>query len=150
MPCFALVTAAVGLAAVALQGLVGKIGTLVVAVFFIVLGGASAGGGGVALLPTYWQRIGALFPPRYAIELYRNVRYFDGHNITTAIAVLAAYAIVGAVVIVLVERRSERADPTTAVQQNRTRSSRRRGIGSCPRILSPRWRRRSCSPRCSP
>ena len=114
LPCFALVAAAVGLAAVALQGLLGKLGTLVVAVFFIVLGGAGAGGAGVALLPTYWQRIGALFPPRYAIELYRNVRYFDGHNITTPIAVLAAYAIVGAVVIVFVERRSQRADAPTA------------------------------------
>ena len=57
LPCFTLVAAAVGLAAVALQGLLGKLGTLVVAVFFIVLGGASAGGAGVALLPTYWQHI---------------------------------------------------------------------------------------------
>jgi hypothetical protein len=31
LPCFALVTATVGLAAVAIQGLVGKLGTLVVA-----------------------------------------------------------------------------------------------------------------------
>ena len=58
LPCFALVAAAVGLAAVALQAVLGKLGTLVVAVLFIVVGGASAGGGGVALLPTYWQRIG--------------------------------------------------------------------------------------------
>ena len=130
LPCFALVAAAVGLAAVALQGLLGKLGTLVVAVFFIVLGGASAGGTGVALLPTYWQHIGALFPPRYAIDLYRNVRYFDGHNITTAIAVLTAYAIGGAIVILLVERRNQRANPAPdgAAEPNAAPPSSRRRI----------------------
>ena len=105
LPCFALVTATVGLAAVAIQALVGKLGTLLVAVLFIMVGGASAGGAGVSLLPIYWQRIGALLPPRHAVELYRNVRYFDGNNIATHIAVLAAYAFVGVAVILLVERR---------------------------------------------
>jgi hypothetical protein len=111
LPCFALVAAAVGLAAMALQAVLGKLGTLVVAGLFIVVGGASAGGGGVALLPTYWQRIGAVLPPQHAIELYRNVRYFDGNNIGPSIAVLAAYALVGAAVIILVERRNKAADP---------------------------------------
>ena len=115
LPCFALVAAAVGLAAVALQAVLGKLGTLVVAVLFIVVGGAGAGGGGVALLPTYWQRIGTVLPPRHAIELYRNVRYFDGNNIGPSIAVLAAYALAGAAVIILVERRSmAAADPAVA------------------------------------
>ena len=84
MPCFFLVTAVVGLSAVAIQAVVGKLGSLVVALLFIIVGGSAAGGGGVALLPTYWQKIGALFPPRHAIELYRNVRYFDGNNIAHA------------------------------------------------------------------
>ena len=44
-----LVTAAVGLAAVAIQAVVGKLGTLVVALLFILIGGAGAGGGGVSL-----------------------------------------------------------------------------------------------------
>ncbi len=105
LPCFALVTATIGLAAVAIQGLLGKAGTLVVAVLFIMVGGASAGGGGVALLPTYWQHIGALLPPRYAVDLYRNVRYFGGSDIGLPIAVLAAYALVSIVVIILLERR---------------------------------------------
>jgi len=105
LPCFALVTAAVGLAAVAIQALVGKLGTALVALLFIIVGGASAGGAGVALLPTYWQKIGVLLPPRHAVELYRNVRYFDGNNIAQPIAVLAAYALVGVAVIVLVQRR---------------------------------------------
>ncbi len=107
LPCFFLVTAVVGLSAVAIQAVVGKLGSLVVALLFIIIGGAGAGGGGVALLPTYWQKIGALFPPRHAIELYRNVRYFDGNNIATPIAVLLAYGLVGLAVIIAVTRQGE-------------------------------------------
>ena len=114
LPCFALVTATIGLAAVAIQGLIGKLGTVVVVLLFVMIGGAGAGGSGVALLPTYWQTIGALLPPRYAVELYRNVRYFDGHNIGLPIAVLAAYALVSVAVIVLLVRRREAANPPAA------------------------------------
>ena len=114
LPCFALVTATIGLAAVAIQGLIGKLGTVVVVLLFVMIGGAGAGGAGVALLPTYWQTIGALLPPRYAVELYRNVRYFDGHNIGLPIAVLAAYALVSVAVIVLLVRRREAANPPAA------------------------------------
>ena len=112
VPCFFLVTAVVGLSAVAIQAVVGKLGSLVVALLFVIIGGSAAGGGGVALLPTYWQTIGTLFPPRHAIELYRNVRYFDGNNIATPIAVLVAYGLVSLVVIVAMTRRAEPAsDP---------------------------------------
>jgi len=106
IPCFFLVTAAVTLSAVALQALVGKLGSLLVALLFIVIGGAGAGGGGVSLLPTYWQALGNLFPPRHAIELYRNVRYFEGHNIIKPIAVLGLYALVSAAVIAVRTRHS--------------------------------------------
>jgi hypothetical protein len=105
LPCFALVTAAVALPGVAIQHLVGKMGTLLMAVLFIVIGGAAAGGIGVSLLPNYWQTIGTLFPPRHAVNLFRNVRYFDGHNIVTPIAVLGAYALIGIAVIVIVQRQ---------------------------------------------
>lgn len=107
VPCFFLVTAVVGLSAVAIQAVVGKLGSLVVALLFVIIGGSAAGGGGVALLPTYWQTIGTLLPPRHAIELYRNVRYFDGNNIATPIAVLLAYGLVSLVVIVAMTRRAE-------------------------------------------
>lgn len=112
IPCFFLVTAAVGLSAVAIQALAGTLGSLIVALLFVVIGGASAGGAGVSLLPSYWQTIGNLFPPRHAIELYRNVRYFDGNNITWPILVLALYAVVSLVVIVVRTRRHALADGT--------------------------------------
>jgi hypothetical protein len=116
LPCFALVVAAVALAAVGLQAVLGKAGTLLVVVAFIMVGGASAGGGGVALLPTYWQHIGAVLPPRYAVELYRNVRYFDGNNILPAIAVLAAYALAGGALLLVMERRRAAQNPAPAAQ----------------------------------
>lgn len=106
VPCFFLVTAVVGLSAVAIQAVVGKLGSLVVALLFVIIGGSGAGGGGVALLPTYWQTIGALLPPRHAVELYRNVRYFDGNNIATHLAVLLAYGLISLVVIVVMTRRA--------------------------------------------
>ncbi len=114
MPCFFLVTAIVGLSAIAIQALVGKLGSLVVALLFIIIGGSGAGGGGVALLPTYWQTIGALLPPRHAIELYRNVRYFDGANIGTPIAVLVGYGLVSLVIIIVLTRRVSSGSTTEA------------------------------------
>jgi hypothetical protein len=129
LPCFALVTAAVALPGVAIQHLVGKMGTLLMALLFIIIGGAAAGGTGVSLLPTYWQKIGALLPPRYAVDLFRNVRYFDGHNIVTPIAVLSAYALIGVVVIVLVivlaERRRKTEQPAAAAGATEAVSSTR-------------------------
>ena len=121
VPCFFLVTAVVGLSAVAVQAVVGKLGSLVVALLFIIVGGAGAGGGGVALLPTYWQRLGNLFPPRHAVELYRNVRYFDGNNIVKPIAVLVAYGVVSLVVIVVLARRNTAAVEAVAVDGGRRR-----------------------------
>lgn len=123
---FFLVTSAVGLSAVAIQTLVGKLGTLLVALLFIIVGGAGAGGAGVALLPTYWQKIGVLFPPRHAIELYRNVRYFDGNNIGQQVAILGAYVVVSLVVIVLATRRSSAASAPAGEAESIPTSSRRR------------------------
>ena len=99
LPCFALITTAVVLAAASIQGLVGPVGTLLVALFFIVLGGVGAGGSGQSLLPVYWQNIGVLFPPQNAVNLIRNVIYFGGNEITTPLIVLFVYAIAGVVVI---------------------------------------------------
>ena len=99
LPCFALVTTAVVLAAAAIQAAVGRLGTLMVAVLFIIVGGSSAGGAGLSLLPSYWQNIGVVFPPQNAVTLIRNVIYFGGHGITTPLIVLGIYAVAGAAVI---------------------------------------------------
>ncbi|WP_406000006.1 hypothetical protein [Streptomyces sp. NBC_00829] len=99
LPCFILIAGAVTLAAAAFQRLFGPVGTLLVATLFIIVGGSAAGGVGISLLPSYWQHIGAIFPPQQAVTLLRNVIYFDGNNITTPLIVLGLYALVGGIVI---------------------------------------------------
>ncbi|WP_345802911.1 hypothetical protein AAIB33_07465 [Microbacterium sp. AZCO] len=126
IPCFFLVTTAVGLSAVALQALFGPFGSLLAALFFIVLGGAGSGGAGVALLPTFWQFTGNLFPPRHAIELYNNVIYFDGNNIGLPILVLGIYIVVSLVVIIARTRRSVLAGRVEAPLGGEARRSNRR------------------------
>ena len=116
LPCFALVTASVALAGTAIQHSARGMGTLLIALFFIIIGGSAAGGPGVSLLPRAWQSIGALLPPRHAVELFRNVRYFGGHNIVTPIVVLSAYALIGAAIILIVERRRHEARRPAAVR----------------------------------
>lgn len=104
-PCFALVLAAVALSAAAIQGFAGAQGTLIVALLFVIVGGPPAGGIGVYLLPTYWQTIGAFFPARHAVELYRHILYFNGSHILVPIVVLSLYALAGLAGILFLERR---------------------------------------------
>ncbi|MFB7619456.1 hypothetical protein [Kitasatospora sp. NPDC056181] len=99
LPCFWLITSAVALAAAALQALVGRMGTLLVAVLFIVVGGPPAGGLGTYLLPVYWRNIGVIFPPQSAVTLINHVLYFGGSDITTPLVVLFLYAFAGMAVI---------------------------------------------------
>lgn len=99
LPCFWLITSAVALAAAAVQALVGKLGTLLVAVLFIVIGGPPAGGLGTYLLPVYWRNIGVLLPPQSAVTLVNHVLYFDGNDISTPLVVLLLYVVAGTAVI---------------------------------------------------
>jgi hypothetical protein len=104
-PSLALVVAAIAFPAAAIQGILGKMGSLVVALLFILIGGPSAGGVGVSLLPSYWQTIGIFLPPRYAVELYRNILYFGGSNTLLPITVLTLYVLVGLAGMIIIERR---------------------------------------------
>ncbi|MCG6498232.1 hypothetical protein [Kitasatospora sp. A2-31] len=99
LPCFWLITAAVALAAAAVQAVVGKIGTLLVALLFIAVGGPPAGGLGTYLLPVYWRNIGVVLPAQNAVTLVNHVLYFGGNDITTPIVVLLLYAAAGTAVI---------------------------------------------------
>ncbi|KUO10801.1 hypothetical protein AQJ58_17845 [Streptomyces sp. DSM 15324] len=99
LPCFWLITSAVALAAAGIQALVGKLGTLVVALLFIIIGGPPAGGLGTYLLPVYWRNIGVVLPPQSAATLINHVLYFDGNDISTPLTVLLGYACAGMAVI---------------------------------------------------
>ena len=99
LPCFWLVTTAVVLAAAALQALVGRLATALVAVLFIFVGGPGMGGSGTFMLPNYWRNIGVVLPPQSGVSLIRNVLYFGGNNITTPLIVLFVYALAGLAVV---------------------------------------------------
>ncbi|MFD8749920.1 hypothetical protein ACFV0O_02875 [Kitasatospora sp. NPDC059577] len=99
LPCFWLITSAVALAAAGLQALVGRMGTLLVALLFIVVGGPPAGGSGTYLLPVYWRNIGVIFPAQSAVNLINHVLYFGGSDISTPLIVLFLYAFAGMAVI---------------------------------------------------
>jgi len=97
---FALVTVTVALVTAALFAVLRSTVATVIALFlFIVVGLPAAGLVGAALLPTYWQAIGAALPPHYAADLFTKVLYFSSNNITTPILVLAAYSLVAVIVL---------------------------------------------------
>jgi MFS family permease len=100
LACFALVTVTVAAVAAALLALFRSgVASVIALVLFIVLGLPSSGQIGSALLPTYWQAIGAALPPHYAADLFTKVLYFSSNNITTPIIVLAAYLVVAAILL---------------------------------------------------
>ncbi|MCD9873318.1 DUF3533 domain-containing protein [Streptomyces guryensis] len=93
-----LVVLASAATALALQTLLGLLGTGVVILLFVVLGNPSSGGVYPApLLPSFWSTIGQALPPGAGTTLVRNTVYFSGHAITQALWVLGAYAVGGAV-----------------------------------------------------
>ncbi|WP_328748906.1 DUF3533 domain-containing protein [Streptomyces sp. NBC_00285] len=84
--------------ALALQTLLGLLGTGVVVLLFVVLGNPSSGGVYPApLLPAFWSAIGQALPPGAGTTLVRNTVYFSAHATTSALWVLGAYAVGGAV-----------------------------------------------------
>jgi hypothetical protein len=102
LPCLWLVTiVAALLGAALLAALPALVAILVLAIVFIVVGLVTAGG--VALLPTYWQAIGAVLPQRYGTTLIQNVLYFSSNNITTPIVELLVYALIAVAVLTYVE-----------------------------------------------
>ncbi|NEB00356.1 ABC transporter permease [Streptomyces sp. SID13726] len=96
-----LVVMASAATALALQTLLGLLGTGVVVLLFVVLGNPSSGGVYPApLLPAFWSAIGQALPPGAGTTLVRNTVYFSGHATGAALWVLVAYA-VGGVVLAL-------------------------------------------------
>jgi len=108
---------ATGATTMALQVLFGLAGVGLAILVLVVLGNPSAGGPYPApLLPAFWRFFGQALPPGAGTTLVRNTVYFSGHATTTAILVLAAYALGGALLTVLVaSRRRTAADSAASV-----------------------------------
>jgi hypothetical protein len=103
---FVLVMAAVAFATAALQTVLGPPGTLVVVIVFVIFGAPAAGGSvPSAFLPGFWRTFGPYLPAGAGTTAVRNTIYFDGNGITRALAVLVAYLVVGAIVLVTFRRR---------------------------------------------
>lgn len=96
---------ATALATTALETLLGIVGTGVVLLLFVVLGNPGSGGPYAReLLPGLWRDTGAYLTPGAGTDGIRNVVYFGGNALTTPLLVLAAWAVVGAAVMLVLGR----------------------------------------------
>ncbi|HEY7046495.1 MAG TPA: hypothetical protein VH373_04695 [Jatrophihabitantaceae bacterium] len=103
---------AVGAFTMAVQALTGIIGIGPAVLLFVVLGSPSAGGAyRTSLLPPFGRAIGPLRPPGAGTSGLRGIVYFDGAQVLQPVLVALAYAVVGAVVLVVASRRRQ---PTTS------------------------------------
>jgi hypothetical protein len=88
----------------AFQVLLGLPGTAVGLVVFVV-GDPSAGGSTAPqLLPSPWRSISQGLPPGAAVSAMRDVVYFQGYGATRVLITLGAYAVLGAIAAVTVNR----------------------------------------------
>lgn len=111
----ALFVLALGLPIAAFQVLVGVGGTAIGAVMFLVIGNPASGGSSAPeLLPGFWRDLSQLLPPGAAITAVRSVVYFHGHAALKPLLVLAAYALLGAAVVLTVHTYRARTNPATA------------------------------------
>jgi uncharacterized protein DUF3533 len=103
---FMLVMTAVAFSTAALQTLFGPAGTLIVVVLFVIFGAPAAGGTvPSAFLPEFWRAIGPYLPAGAGTTAVRNTVYFGGNEIGLALIVLAAYLVVGAVIVIAIRQR---------------------------------------------
>jgi hypothetical protein len=105
----ALVVFGVGAITLALQALTGIVG-IGLAVLIIVIGGNPSAGGAFPLpmLPAFWKAIGPWLPPGAGTWSARSIAYFEGNALTGPLLVLAAWAVVGVVVTLVLSARRGR------------------------------------------
>jgi hypothetical protein len=103
---FTLIMMAVAFATAALQTVLGAGGTLIVVILFVIFGAPSSGGTvPAAYLPTLWRTIGPYLPAGAGTTVVRNTIYFDGNRIARSLIILAAYLVIGALVVLLFHKR---------------------------------------------
>ncbi|MER5887551.1 DUF3533 domain-containing protein [Streptomyces sp. NPDC001941] len=108
----ALVVFAVGATTLAFQGIAGVVGIGLAILVIVVLGNPSAGGAyPYPLLPPFWRDIGPALPPGAGTWAARSIAYFKGNALGGPLQVLAIWAVLGAVVtLVLSGVRKDRTD----------------------------------------
>ncbi|GAA3936379.1 DUF3533 domain-containing protein [Streptomyces gulbargensis] len=109
-----LVVFAVGAATLALQSVFGIVGIGLAILLVVVAGNPSAGGAFPSpMLPPFWKAIGPALPPGAGTWAARSIAYFKGNSLTAPMLVLAAWAVVGAAVTLILSslKRHPEAEP---------------------------------------
>jgi hypothetical protein len=102
----ALAVAAVALTAAGLFRVLGPAGLALAAVLFVVVGNPGSGNATAPeLLPGFWRVAGQLLPPGAGGQALRDVAYFDGHALLAPALVLAAWALLGATLVLAGRRK---------------------------------------------
>jgi hypothetical protein len=108
----------VGAFTMAIQALSGVIGIGIAVLLFVILGNPSAGGAYQSwLIPPFWRAIGPWLPPGAGTSAVRGIVYFAGADVLVPSLVMVGYAVVGALVLLVVSalrRPAHRAQPATA------------------------------------
>jgi hypothetical protein len=110
---------AMGLPIAVFQVLFGLPGTAIGFLLFLVIGNPASGGSSAPeLLPSFWRSLSQALPPGAAVTSMRDVVYFNGHGSADALIVLSLYAVVGAVMAIVVAMvragtRSREREPRT-------------------------------------
>ena len=105
-----LLVASVALFATGLARLLGPPGIGLAALIVFLIGNPGSGAASAPeLLPGFWRAVGPLLPPGAGATALRNVAYFDGAALATPLIVLAAFAALGAVLLLAPKRRAQTA-----------------------------------------
>ncbi|MCD4526999.1 ABC transporter permease [Nocardioides sp. cx-173] len=95
--------------AIGLEALFGVIGIGVTLLLIVIIGNPSAGGAFQAgVMPTFWRVVGDWIPTGAGVDGVRQIVYFDSDAMTRPLLVLAAYAVAGIVLTLLVSGRGRR------------------------------------------
>jgi hypothetical protein len=102
----ALIALAMALPTAALVRLVGPAGAGLTALVFLLIGNPGSGNASAPeLLPGFWRAVGPLLPPGAGGTGLRNVAYFDGAALAGPLAVLLAFVVAGAALLLVGARR---------------------------------------------
>jgi hypothetical protein len=103
---------AAGLSMLGLGSLFGRVGLAIGASLALLLGNPLSGlTSAPQMLPSGWGTLGQWLPQGATATLLRSTAFFDGAGATTAIAVLACWAVAGATLIVFAAVRQRRSAP---------------------------------------
>ncbi len=95
--------------AIGLEALLGVVGIGVTLLLIVIIGNPSAGGAFQAgVMPTFWRVVGDWIPTGAGVDGVRQIVYFDSDAMTRPLLVLAAYAVVGVLLTLLVAGRGRR------------------------------------------